>query len=215
MSHSAQTDVSKFYQEFAESYNQMMVQEIQLPIYDEILNQLADRIRGVAGTVLDSSCGSGHMLRKIKDEYVPDRELIGVDISPQMVEISKLRLEGDATVFECDMGNLSMLSDDSCAAIISFYAIQHVELTTLRQCFDEWRRLLVDGGALVVAAWEGEGQIDYGDVTDVVATRYREDEIVSCLSEAGLVVKEHSVKPVDGFEMDAVFVWATKVSRSS
>ena len=73
--------------------------------------------------------------------------------------------------------------------------------------------MLVPGGYLLLAAWEGEGSVDYSGASDVFALRYREEEVVDNISVAGLHVVTAGVKPVDDFDMDAIHVLAAKKSR--
>jgi ubiquinone/menaquinone biosynthesis C-methylase UbiE len=210
MSLSSRDEVRELYRNSAASYDQMMEQEIKLPIYHEVLSNLAWNLKNTEGSILDSSCGTGHMLERIRDDYAPNRELVGVDISPKMVEIARKRLGRSAILIEGDMSAVPQIPNESCAAVLSFYAIQHVEIEELHHCLDEWKRILVLGGQLLLAAWEGEGAIDYGGVSEVVARRYREKELVSSISIAGFDVVHSAVKPVDDFDMDAVHILATK-----
>ena len=50
------------YEETAESYARMMDAEIDLPVYAHILGRLRDRVANMPGTLVDTACGSGHML---------------------------------------------------------------------------------------------------------------------------------------------------------
>ena len=202
--------VREFYEESADSYNSMMDEEIDLPMYATALSGLADRIATLDGAVLDSSCGSGHMLERLKDQYAPGRQFLGVDLSPRMVAISQKRLGCAATVVEGDMRTLCHIPDDSCAAVLSFFALHHVGLEDLDTCFVAWHRVLKSGGQLLVATWEGEGNIDYGEHTDIVAMRYRADEVAQAASATGFRVDTCSVEEVEGMEMDAVYLAATK-----
>lgn len=204
--------VRDLYEESASGYEQVMNEEIGLPIYDFVLRDLASRLDTLAGAIVDSSCGPGHMLDRIAREYAPAREIIGVDISPSMIERARKRLGPSAAFIEGDMGSLPQLRDGSCAAVISFYAIHHVDVDSFRQCLLEWHRILAPGGYLLLAAWEGQGPIDYGDASDVIARRYRLSEIVEGIASVGLQVERQSVQDVDDFDMDAVHVLATKVS---
>lgn len=203
--------VRSLYDETAGSYDAMMEQEIQLPLYDRVLSDLANAAQPVSGFILDSSCGSGHMLHRIATEYCPGRELLGVDLSSEMVQISRERLGDSAKVFEGDMSSLPQIPDNACAAVISFFAIHHVDLAGLGTCLHEWCRVLATGGHLFMAAWEGSGVIDYGGESDVVARRYQEAEIVNAASRSGFQVTRHSVEPVDEMEMDAVHLVAAKL----
>lgn len=84
-------EVRKFYDESADSYNIMMDKEIDLPMYAEALGDLAKRIANLDGLVLNSSCGSGHMLEQLKDRYLPGRQYCDVDLSSSTMAISKQR----------------------------------------------------------------------------------------------------------------------------
>ena len=211
MSLSPKEEVRRLYQDSADSYNRMMDQEIQLPMYAEVLDLLAAKFDGVAGSILDSSCGTGHMLELIGEKYDLGRQLIGVDLSTKMVELARKRLGDSATILEGDMGSLAEIEGASCACVISFFALHHVDLGGVQRCLAEWNRVLTSGGHLVLAAWEGEGIVDYGDSSNVVARRYLEAEIMHVANEKGFQIVEHSVKPVDGFDMDVVHLFATKV----
>ena len=210
MSVSPEDKVRSLYDTTAGSYDAMMEQEIQLPLYDRVLSDLANAAQPVPGSILDTSCGSGHMLHRIAEEYCPKRDLLGIDLSPEMVNLSRRRLAESANVYEGDMSSLPQIPDAACAAVISFFAIHHVDLAGLGKCLDEWRRVLATGGHLFLAAWEGDGNIDYGDASDVIARRYKETEIVNATSRSGFQVVRYSVDPVDELEMDAVHLVAVK-----
>ena len=108
------------------------------------------------------------------------------------------------------MRSLGHVPNDSCAAVLSFFALHHVDLEGMRACFVEWYRVLRPGGQLVVATWEGEGTIDYDGHADIVAVRYRKDDVVQAVSVAGYRIDNCSVESVEGIEMDAVYLTATK-----
>lgn len=207
----ASTDqVREFYEESADSYSEMMDKEIDLLMYAEALSGLAERITDLDGPVLDSSCGSGHMLERLEDRYASGRQLVGVDLCPRMAAIAQKRLGNAATVTEGDMRDLCHVSDDSCAAVLSFFALHHVDLEGMRTCFVAWYRVLRPGGQLLVATWEGEGPIDYGGYMDIVAMRYRKQDVAKAARAAGFRIDKCSVEPVEGMEMDAVYLNATE-----
>jgi ubiquinone/menaquinone biosynthesis C-methylase UbiE len=201
--------VRTLYDESADSYSEMMDEEINLPMYAHALKGLAERIACLDGPVLDTSCGSGHMLERLGKKYAPGRPLVGVDLSPRMVAIVQRRLGGAAAVLEGDMRRLDHVSDRSCAAVLSFFALHHVDLPGLRTCFVEWFRVLRPGGQLFVAAWEGSGAMDYGLQVDLVAVRHRQQDVTGAVRAAGFTVGRCVVEPVEGMEMDAVYVEAT------
>lgn len=206
---SSSDKVRQLYEDSAAWYEQTMDKEIQLPVYDEVLADLATRLVDVDGAILDSSCGTGHMLELIRDRYLPERRLLGIDLSPKMVALARNRLGDSAAIFEDDMASCPAIERNSCAAVISFYAIHHVGSTGLEQCLAEWKRVLVLGGQLVLAAWEGKGNVEYGDQSDVVARRYTCSEIEAAAINAGFQILRCTVKPTDDFDMDTVHLVAT------
>ena len=84
------------YEETADSYAQMMDTEIGLPVYADILGRLRDRIANIPGAVVDTACGSGHMLSMYHERYDSNRPLLGIDLSPRMVSIAGEKLGPNA-----------------------------------------------------------------------------------------------------------------------
>lgn len=108
------------------------------------------------------------------------------------------------------MGELDHVLDNSCATVLGFFALHHVDLNKIFICFAEWRRVLKADEQLLIATWEGEGRIDYGGQTDVVALRTRADQVGEAASAAGFRIDRISVKAVVGMEMDAAYLAAIK-----
>ena len=65
-------------------------------------------------------------------------------------------------------------------------------------------------GQLLIAAWEGEGAIDYGNEFDIVALKYRSDEMASWTRAAGFTVTRCITEPVEEMAMDAIYLEAVK-----
>ena len=89
MKPSSLNHVRSMYEESADSYSDMMDKEIKLPVYGEVLERLHNNIKDTPGILLDTACGSGHMLAMFRSQFDSGRPLAGIDISPRMVEISK------------------------------------------------------------------------------------------------------------------------------
>ncbi len=207
---SPEADVRELYEESADSYAAMMDAEIDLPVYADILGRLAGRIGALAGPVVDTSCGSGHMLARYRERYDAQRALLGIDLSPRMAAIAGDKLGVDVQILVGDMRDLGEIESGTAAAVLSFFALHHIGPEEVLAALGEWHRVLRPQGQLVMAAWEGEGAIDYGDVSDVVALRYTRDEIVVWTQEAGFVVDRCVVEPVEEIPMDAVYLEGTK-----
>jgi len=206
-------EVREMYDATADSYAEMMDTEIKLPVYSEVLVRLKRRIAGLSGEVIDTACGSGHMLSMYRELHDSKRGLVGVDLSPRMVSIARERLGLSARLFVGDMCDLQEIESCSAAALLNWYAIHHLSVESVREAMKEWYRVLVQGGQLLVAAWEGTGQINYGEAFDIVAIRYSESELSALAEEAGFKISSCVVAPVDDFPMDAVYLECMKHSQ--
>ncbi|GJM43193.1 MAG: methyltransferase [Gemmatimonadota bacterium] len=202
--------IRDLYDSTADSYARMMDTEIDLPLYSDVLGRLAERITAIRGPVLDTSCGSGHMLFRYREQYDPERSVVGVDLSPRMVSLARRKLGSQAEILVGDMRDLGRIETASSAAVLSFFALHHLDPADIVLALEEWRRILRAGGQLVLATWEGTGAIDYGGDSDVVALRYREREIRDWVGAAGFSVSRCVVEPVEGFPMDAVYLEGTQ-----
>ena len=203
-------EVREMYEATADSYAKMMDSEIDLPVYADMLGRLSERIASIPGAVIDTSCGSGHMLALYRERYDRHRPLLGIDLSPRMVGIAGRRLGSKAEVVVGDMRDLAAAEAGTAAAVLSFFAVHHLEPEEVRRAFREWHRVLCPGGQLLIAAWEGTGAIDYGRASDIVALRYRSDEIVSWAQAAGFTVTRCVVDPVEEVPMDAIYLEGVK-----
>ena len=209
MKTSLPSEVIDLYDGHASNYSKMMDSEIDLPMYADILSRLATRLRGHEGPVIDTACGPGHMLARYIERYDTDRAVIGVDLSPQMVGLARERLGGDVSIYEGDMTKLSQFEPNSAAAIINFFALQHLSSDVIPQALFRWADVLKTGGQLILATWEGEGSVDYGDAFDIVAARYTKEQIEGWTTAAGFTIDRCEVKDVEGFPMKAIYLEAT------
>lgn len=210
MKTSSNADVRGMYDQIAGSYAQMMDTEIELPIYATTLSGLAEVLVGIPGPVLDTSCGTGHLLERYRKEYDPDRALCGIDLSGQMVEQSKQRLGPDVPLSEADMRDLSQFENGSMAAVLSFFAIHHLSADEVEQAFREWQRVLGKDGRLLLASWEGSQPIDYGDAASILALRHREQDIVAWLAKAGFEVEESQQRFEREMKMNSLYLRARR-----
>jgi ubiquinone/menaquinone biosynthesis C-methylase UbiE len=89
---------------------------------------------------------------------------------------------------------------------MNFFALHHLDPEGVRAAISEWYRVLQPGGQLILATWEGRDGIDYGDASDIVALRYRSDEIASWVQVAGFAVTRCIVEPIEEIPMDAIYL---------
>ena len=200
--------VRAMYDTTAESYASMMDTEIDDPIYADILQRLKSRLENIPGTLVDAPCGSGHMLSMYHETCDHERRLMGVDLSPQMVAITQHRLGAAVETAVCDFRQLEMLADNSAAAVISHFGFHHLDLNGVRDACKEWHRVLVDGGQLVLGVWEGSGDIDYGEHSDLVAVRHKAVDLQKILADIGFDELKCDIEFDEEMAMDAVYIEA-------
>jgi ubiquinone/menaquinone biosynthesis C-methylase UbiE len=127
-----------------------------------------------------------------------------------MIAIAGERLGSSATTFIGDMRDLSRIPSESSAAVLSFFAVHHIDQRDVLIACREWYRVLHPEGQLLLATWEGSGPIDYGEETDVVALRYTPDQAAGWVSQVGFSVDRCVVEPVEEIGMDAIYLEASK-----
>ena len=98
----------------------------------------------------------------------------------------------------------------SVAAVINFFVFHHLDIDDIRASMFEWNRVLVPGGYLLVAAWEGSETIDYGKESDIVALRYTSNELIEIAKAAGFIVTRCKVESVEDFPMKAIYLECMK-----
>ena len=94
MKTSSTDHVKEMYEATADAYSVMMDSEIDLPLYTEVLSRLQANLVTTSGVLIDTSCGSGHMLSMYRHQFDSARPLMGLDLSPSMVKIASGRLGG-------------------------------------------------------------------------------------------------------------------------
>ena len=218
LSVSDEGSVQEMYDKCADWYNDMMDEEIKTSsMYTTTLSHLHDEICDISGPLVDTSCGTGHMLYMYHEKYNNKRALIGIDLSSRMVEISSKRFldapKNICSIKQGDMQNLSSLSSNSCCGVLNYFSLHHLDATAAQASFCEWHRILSRGGQLSVALWEGQGAIDYGGKESIVALSYRKEEVVAWATGAGFTVTKCSVETIEDMGMDAVYLCAVKATE--
>ena len=147
--------------------------------------RLLDTLAGYAastGRVLDVGCGPAHIGRYLATRGI---EVIGADLTPAMLAAANREVPRLALV-AADVRALPVRSS-SVAGITAFYVLQHLPRAALQAVLDEFRRVLVRDGTLLVVAHEGESEFE--PATGIKATRYTGHELAAHCDRASLRVE--------------------------
>jgi SAM-dependent methyltransferase len=207
-------DPASTYDEVASAYAATFLHELDHKPFDrEILTRFAAATRrGSEGghPVCDLGCGPGHIGAFLAANGV---HVVGIDLSAGMV--AQARLSYPALSFF--QGNMTALAtpDDTFTGIVCFYALIHVPRSQVATALSEMARVLVPGGALLVAVHGGRGTLHademVGQPADLDVTLFSLAELCELIERAGCAITE--ARQRDPYEKEhptqRLYVWAT------
>jgi demethylmenaquinone methyltransferase/2-methoxy-6-polyprenyl-1,4-benzoquinol methylase len=99
--------------------------------------------------ILDLACGTGDFTIELARRW-PNAEIIGVDLTPEMLDIAREKLSAiqNATYITGDAQSLPMLESKQFALIVCAFGFRN--FPDKAKALSECHRLLADGGRLVV-----------------------------------------------------------------
>jgi SAM-dependent methyltransferase len=106
------------------------------------------------GPILVPCCGTFPELPPLLERY-PDREIVGIDLSPGMVSLARARC-ADRPRMRVLVGDAATLDPawiGRCAAVLSVFGLQQLPDPPL--ALQSWRSALAPGGVLSVVYWPG------------------------------------------------------------
>ena len=134
----------------------------------DLAGAVCDTMPEGCDTSVDLGCGTGIVLERMRGRA---RQIIGVDGSPRMLELSRRRLagvEGEPEGVSLRIGELSHLPLRDCEADFASINMVLHHLSNPENALAEIRRVLRSGGLLVVADFDRHTQermrLDYGDL---------------------------------------------------
>jgi SAM-dependent methyltransferase len=207
-------DPAATYDKVASAYAATFLHELDHKPFDrEILTRFAAATRQGSQEghpVCDLGCGPGHIGAFLALHGV---DAVGIDLSAGMV--AQARLAYPALSFsQGDMTALT-LPDDTFTGIVCFYALIHVPRSQVPTALLEMSRVLVRGGALLVAVHGGRGTLHadqmVGRPADLDATLFSLAELCELIQGAGFaVVEERERAPYEvEHPTQRLYVWAT------
>lgn len=135
--------------------------------------------------VLDAGCATGYQLGLLADFGFEN--LVGVDISKQLVEIAQSSLADKATIVLAELSDfLANTPDDSFDVILFHHVIEHIQRPEVVPLLSELRRVLRKNGRLSIrtpnANCLGAGPHLFGDHTHV--TWFNDRSLLQALEAA-------------------------------
>ena len=151
------------------------------------------------GPVADLGCGPGHVTAFLHGQGL---NVFGVDLSSQMIAIAT----NDYPAMRFQVGSIRALALESgtLGGITAWYSIIHTPPAQLPATFDEFSRVLVEGGYLALAFQVGNEQVHieqaYGHSISLDAYRMDPNDTADLMASAGFLVKARLVRQPDATE---------------
>jgi len=202
----------KAYNKTAIKYHELFKNELDENRYDqEILDKFSEMIN-TKGLICDAGCGpAGHIGKYLLDK---GHEIIGIDISPQCIEIARKHIP------EIEFKEMNMMStefgNDSFEGITSFYSILFTPKKEVDNIIREFNRILKTGGKLLIAVKKGtdEGLMynDWYEGNQIYFTKFIESEMEEYLSRNSFRIEYLDTrKPYENeIQEDRIYIIGTK-----
>jgi ubiquinone/menaquinone biosynthesis C-methylase UbiE len=145
-----ETEPSSAYNLWALSYDNQP-DNLMLALDDELFSGFVNEIDLKDATVADVGCGTGRHWKKIMAKG--PKALFGFDVSEGMLEVLQKKFP-QAKTFLLHDNRLIGLADNSCDLVVSTLALAHIE--DIRQAFEEWCRVLKQGGVILITDYHPE-----------------------------------------------------------
>ena len=153
-----------------------------LPLDRAMLGAFAEHARSGGGLVADLGCGPGRIGAHLAGLGL---DLIGCDISPEMIALARATCPGLRLVL-ASMDALP-LADAALGGIVSWYSVIHAPPGDVPGYLAEFARVLRPGAAALIAFFEAAGdQVSAFDHAVATAYRWPLDDLTAFADRAGL-----------------------------
>lgn len=178
------------YDRVAEEYARRFSDELERKPFDrKMLEWLAEKVPGLS-SVCDMGCGPGQIARYLHSLGI---KACGIDLSGEMVAEAR-RLNPEIPFQQGDMLALSGVGDATFGGIAAFYSIIHIPRPSVAAALRELKRVLAQGGTLLIAFHIGQETIHkdewWGLEVSVNFHFYETREMKAHLTAAGFELEE-------------------------
>jgi len=188
------TDLQTSYDRVAAEYVQRIYHELDhKPLDRQLLDRFAAGVQSL-GPACDLGCGPGHVARYLRERGV---DVCGIDLSPGMVDQARQLNPG----IEFRQGDMLALDveDRTWGGIAAFYSIIHIPREEVTSALREMKRVLRQGGILLLAFHVGEEIVHleewWGHPVSIDFLFFRPDEMAGYLASAGFEIEEVITRP--------------------
>jgi SAM-dependent methyltransferase len=193
--------VRNAYDTVAADYSELLRTALSAKPFDRaVLVAFAELITAASlGRVADLGCGPGHVTAFLHGLGL---DVFGLDLSPRMVAMAKRDYPGIR--FEVGSIGALALGSGTLGGITAWYSIIHTAPAQLPMAFEEFSRVLVEGGYLALAFQVGGERVHieqgYGHAISLDAYRLDPEDVTELLASAGLLVEARLVRRPDATE---------------
>lgn len=187
-------EIRSSYDLAAEDYAKTCFNELDYKPFDRNIIERFSKLTADKGKVCDLGCGPGEVACFLKKCGL---DVIGVDISPEMVKIAS-KLSPGIEYIEGDMFALPF-ADDSLAGIAAFYTIVNYEPQSLNKIFTELFRVVSPEGYLILAFHTGKNEVIkinkfMNKNIELNFCYFDTDEVIKELESVGFIVEEAVIR---------------------
>jgi SAM-dependent methyltransferase len=115
------------------------------------------------GAVLELACGTGIVTQRLRRRLAPGVRLVATDISEAMLNYARAKVGGDIEWRTADAAALPF-AEAEFAAVVCAFGVMFVP--DKERLFAEARRVLREGGVLVLNVWDGLENNAHGGAAD-------------------------------------------------
>ncbi len=196
------------YNKAADQYYSLFFDELNKKEYDR--NFIDDFLKyfDASSILCDAGCGPcGHITAYIKNKGI---NIIGIDISEKCIAIA----ESNHPDISFEIGDFSKLKYDNnyFDGIISYYSILDIPKKYIKDVLIEFKRVLKDGGYLMLVVKEGESEGFQNNLLGVEAEIYfslfTKTEIETYLTQCGMEIIRSEVRKPYAEEISLIRIFS-------
>ncbi len=146
--------VFEFGDAVAEVFDDMV--ERSIPFYKEIVRQTAFFAKAyhISGTsIIDLGCSTSTVLLELREKHLPEAQLLGVDISPAMIQVSrnKMNLSSSGRSIELQEGDAMGVSFSGSSVVILNFLLPFLKFSERKVLLKNIYKGLPAGGAVLMS----------------------------------------------------------------